>query len=1058
MLAAAPIAKLTRPRLHNAMQRERLFQLLDEQRARPAIWISAPPGAGKTTLVASYLEARKLPGIWYQVDQGDADPAAFFHYLALAVGSVAKATLPPLPILQPEHMADLPGFARRFFREAWRRLNAPVVIVLDNYQEVHLESAFHAMVVESVEQMPAAINLIVVSRTVPPRHYARQLANGLVGDIPSTALRLNREETAALATAHQRIDAATLDTLHARANGWVAGVVLLAEHVRHTSALEHGDQAESMETLFAYFAGEVFSQVSVEVRQFLLRTAFLPQITVTMAEALTGNPDAAAILDDLFRRNWFTNRRFGAQTSYQYHGLFREFLIAHAEATLIAVDLVETKRLAAALLTDNDQTDVAISLFAQIQDWGALTRLVVAQAKLLTSQGRYTTLLDWISLVPKVVIAQTPWLLLWRGRACMAFDQSGSLPDLEQAFALFNEHREPVGIFLAWGSISNAIIWDVAGDQRRLDPWMARIEDLRAEYPDFVDPAIDWLVAYTVLCILYLREPQNPRLDDWRGRALALAHQSGDVTQHLPTLHIVLLVNLLRGDHARAALDMAEYPQVGEVNLREAQTALLYFGRAYFESRMGEFETCLDTVEKAIAASEASGIHAWDHQVMAHGVTSALSLGDHVRAGLLLDRIAADPRTRSSHPGSYYHTLASWYAYERGEGEKAVVHARAAVECADPVGALFLSGVARMALAQALHAQGEGGAARQALAESLAIARNIGGRSLEHMCRMVEADFDFAAGDSTAGDAALREGLRLGRDEGYISFPFWRKEMMARLCARALEVDSDVDYVRHIVRFRQLRAPSPDIKNWPWPIRVYTLGRFAVLKDDVPISASGKTQKKPLELLKALIALGGRGVAAGSLAEALWEDSGEGTARHALDMAVSRLRKLLGDDGAILIQEGKLTLNDKLVWIDAYAFERLAGDFKKHLGDAGLNLAQQAVERYTGAFLAGDEEVAWLLGRRDSLRSRYLRLVSAHGSGLERLGKRNQAIDGYRRALELEPLAETIYQSLMRCHLELDEPAQALETYRRCRQMLSIVLSVSPNPQIEKLAERARCR
>jgi DNA-binding SARP family transcriptional activator len=124
------------------------------------------------------------------------------------------------------------------------------------------------------------------------------------------------------------------------------------------------------------------------------------------------------------------------------------------------------------------------------------------------------------------------------------------------------------------------------------------------------------------------------------------------------------------------------------------------------------------------------------------------------------------------------------------------------------------------------------------------------------------------------------------------------------------------------------------------------------------------------------------------LAVTLWEDSAEGTARHTPDMAVSRLRKLLG--------------------------------------------------------------------RRDRLRSRFLRLVAAHGAALERLGRSNQAADGYRRALELEPLAEEIYPCLMRCHLEQDEPAQALETYRRCRQMLSVVLGVSPSPQTEKLAECAR--
>jgi len=48
------LAKLTRPRLHNAVARERLFELLDEKRKHPAIWVAGPPGAGKTTLVASF--------------------------------------------------------------------------------------------------------------------------------------------------------------------------------------------------------------------------------------------------------------------------------------------------------------------------------------------------------------------------------------------------------------------------------------------------------------------------------------------------------------------------------------------------------------------------------------------------------------------------------------------------------------------------------------------------------------------------------------------------------------------------------------------------------------------------------------------------------------------------------------------------------------------------------------------------------------------------------------------------------------------------------------------
>ncbi len=58
------LAKLTRPRLYGAVARARLFQLLDQRREHPVVWIAGPPGAGKTTLVASYISEREIAGIW----------------------------------------------------------------------------------------------------------------------------------------------------------------------------------------------------------------------------------------------------------------------------------------------------------------------------------------------------------------------------------------------------------------------------------------------------------------------------------------------------------------------------------------------------------------------------------------------------------------------------------------------------------------------------------------------------------------------------------------------------------------------------------------------------------------------------------------------------------------------------------------------------------------------------------------------------------------------------------------------------------------------------------
>lgn len=108
------LAKTTRPKLHRISERKRLFTLLDQQRMHPVIWVSAQAGAGKTSLVASYLTAKRLQGIWYQMDGADADPATFFHFLRNALKS-ANPRSRPLPLLTPEYLADLPGFARRFF-------------------------------------------------------------------------------------------------------------------------------------------------------------------------------------------------------------------------------------------------------------------------------------------------------------------------------------------------------------------------------------------------------------------------------------------------------------------------------------------------------------------------------------------------------------------------------------------------------------------------------------------------------------------------------------------------------------------------------------------------------------------------------------------------------------------------------------------------------------------------------------------------------------------------------------------------------------------------------
>ncbi len=171
--SSSTLAKLSQPRLSAPLLRERLFALLDTSRERPVVAVVGPPGSGKTTLVASYLGTRHVTGIWYQVDEGDADAATFFYYLRLALRQAVRRSGPALQLLTPEYHKDLPGFARRFFRQFYARLAPPAVVVFDNFQDVPEDSPFVAIVREALSQIPPGVNVILCSRSDPPPDFAR---------------------------------------------------------------------------------------------------------------------------------------------------------------------------------------------------------------------------------------------------------------------------------------------------------------------------------------------------------------------------------------------------------------------------------------------------------------------------------------------------------------------------------------------------------------------------------------------------------------------------------------------------------------------------------------------------------------------------------------------------------------------------------------------------------------------------------------------------------------------------------------------------------------------
>ena len=276
---------------------------------------------------------------------------------------------------------------------------------------------------------------------------------------------------------------------------------------------------------------------------------------------------------------------------------------------------------------------------------------------------------------------------------------------------------------------------------------------------------------------------------------------------------------------------------------------------------------------------------------------------------------------------------------------------------------------------------------------------------------------------------------------------------MAELCIDALRSGTETvrELTRHYSRWPSRKAEGART----WPFKVFVLGRFQVLKDEAPVHFSRRQQRKPLELLQALIAFGGTEVGAGKLTDALWPDSEGDAGYHALESALYRLRQLLGAPSAVVMAGGKLTLDRRQVWVDMWAFE---SELRAGNGDdsSPAKRLDRLRELYSGHFLAQEVEKTWAVEKRQSLRERFVRAIADFARCYEKRDLWQEAAGVYQVGIEVDSLAEEFHRGLMMCHRELGNHGAAVQAYRRCSELLLKRLGVQPSSKTLALYQSVR--
>jgi ATP/maltotriose-dependent transcriptional regulator MalT/DNA-binding SARP family transcriptional activator len=1011
--------------------RPRLFRLLDRQAARSLTWIAGPPGAGKTTLVASYLIRRRLRALWYQLDPGDADIATFFYYLRNA----APGRRQPLPLLAPEYRQGLATFTRTVFRDLFSRLGPRFALVLDNYQDIPADAPLHRVLRDALRELPPGGRVIVLSRGQPPAALARVHVDRALGLLDWPALRLTPREARALVRrlAPRRGRAAGLRGLYAATDGWAAGLVLWLSRGRPAHAPDQ-PPASIPQALFDYFAGELFDKMTAGARDVLLQAAWLPTFTAAMAEGLTGRTSARPLLEELARTHYFTSRHGEAEPVYQLHPLFRAFLLARARAALAPGRLRAVQRRAADLLARGGRIEDAASLLGEARASDALAALVRTHAMAVVTQGRGAIVEGWLARLPASRVARDPWLLYWQGMCRLPFDPAQSRTTFEAALERFRARREPGGAFLAWAAAVDTYLHE-SHDFTPLDRWIALHDDLVRELPPVPSPEVEARVAISMAAALAYRQPHHPEIARWMDRIRSVGETMTDAEVRLQVGHVRWMYQVAIGDSARMSLEAEQMRPLAEHRGAPPFLRLLaLYAIARTQSAAASFAACRATIATALAVGRASGIRRWIPQFLGDRIACALSEGDLETAGRALRQLARAVEGSTRLHRSFYQYLAAWEALARGDLARAETHASRM----DPVGLPSIEVGTLVMAAHVAYERGDRETARGRLARAFDFAREGHLGYAAFWAGVLAAHMALEGGDEGTGLELLARAMANGRANGALNCWPWRPRLMARLCVAALEAGIEVDYVRRLVRVRRLVPETPPlhVEAWPWPVRIRALGPFEIARDDTPIRFAGKAQRRPLEVLRVLVALGGRAVPEPRVTDLVWPDADGDRTQQALAMAVHRLRRLLGAEQALTRGNGRLGLDPRLCWVDVWALEHAFVAAEAAAGQMPelRRWAAQVEGLYRGPFLADERAQPWAEPLAERLRSRWLRhLALVAGAWLEK-GDWGAAAGVYQRALEVEPATEPLYRGLAEVYRRAGRADEALQVDERRRR------------------------
>ena len=401
------------PRRPALVSRSRLMEALNGAVTAPLTLVAAPPGFGKTTIVAEWARARG--GVaWVSLDAEDNDVVRFWSYVFQALDQIAPGMgREPLGLLQRLQSGAAEGALTLLINGVAARPE-PIVLVLDDYHLID-SAEIHRALLFLIEHLPENLRVVLATRSDPPIPLMRLRVRGQLAELRAADLRFTVDEVAEFLNGVMNLSLSSdeVAALEARSEGWIAGLQLAALSLQGRQDVHAFIEsfAGSNRFIVDYLTEEILQRQPQEVRSFLLDTSILDKLSGPLCDAVTLRQDSEEMLTRLERGNLFIIPLDEDRQWYRYHRLFADALRSRLQREDPERGLVlheragrwyEGQKLAAEA--------VEHALASEVYEWAA--DLIERATATIWQRGELETLLRWLRALPSDILRTRPRLIL----------------------------------------------------------------------------------------------------------------------------------------------------------------------------------------------------------------------------------------------------------------------------------------------------------------------------------------------------------------------------------------------------------------------------------------------------------------------------------------------------------------------------------------------------------------------------------------------------------------------------------------------------------------------